>query len=308
MMTWNFEKVYGDANRPLGGLAWDGQKMLVTDINEGTLLAFDPITQKTEVIRRHLNRVNGIAFGNDGALYGCQEGSRRVIRMLDDGSATITATQIHGENHNHPHLLAVDQKGSIWFSDIHHPVKASGPQIFPYLHHQSILKLTRESRPRAHWHIDRMTVDTVNPTGLALSKDGKTLYVSENNLEHDGVRELRAYPILDNGKLGLYRVLHTFGKDSYGVHRGITGMCVDEVGNIFACAGSTESGPGPMIYVFSPQGVILGAYPFPADMPTNCAFGDKDQKTLYVATSSGSLYRVQGTQYKGHIPYTKVSK
>jgi gluconolactonase len=153
-----------------------------------------------------------------------------------------------------------------------------------------------------------MTIDTINPTGLALSIDGKTLYVSENNLEHDGVRELRAYPILENGKLGLYRVLHTFGKDSYGVHRGITGMCVDEAGNIFACAGSTESGPGPMIYVFSPQGAILGAYPFPVDMPTNCAFGDKDQKTLYVATSSGSLYRAQGTQYKGYIPYTKSTK
>ena len=307
-MTWNFEKVYGDANRPLGGLAWDGQKMLFTDINDGTLLAFDPQTKKTELVRKHLNRVNGIGFGDDGALYGCQEGSRRVIRMLEDGSATVTATQIHGENHNHPHLMTVDKKGSIWFSDIHHPVKASGPQIFPYLHHQSILKLTRESRPLAHRHIDRMTVDTISPTGLALSLDEKTLYVSENNLEHDGIRELRAYPILANGKLGLYRVLHTFGRDSFGVQRGITGMCVDQSGNIFACAGSSLSGPGPMIYVFSPKGVILESHSFPVDMPSNCAFGDKDLKTLYVACSDGSLYRVQGTQYTGHILHTKTSK
>jgi hypothetical protein len=108
-MTWNFEKVYGGPIRPLGGLAWDGQRMLVTDINDGALIAFDPIKNQSEVIRRHLNRVNGIAFGDDGALYGCQEGSRRVIRMLDDGSATITTTQIHGETHNHPHLLVVDK-------------------------------------------------------------------------------------------------------------------------------------------------------------------------------------------------------
>jgi len=307
-MTWNFEEVYAGPNRPLGGLAWDGQRMLVTDINDGTLIAFDPKTKGTEIIRRHLNRVNGIAFGDDGALYGCQEGSRRVIRMLSDGSASVTATKLHDQNHNHPHLLTIDKKGSIWFSDIHHPLKASGPQIFPYLDHQSILKLTRESRPRGHWHIDRMTVDTISPTGLALSLDEKTLYVSDNNMEHDGYRELRAYPILEDGRLGLYRVLHTFGRDHQGVQRGISGMCIDKLGNLFACAGSNVSGPGPMIYLFSPNGAILSAQPFPVDMPTNCAFGDADLKTLYISTSSGSLYRVKDSGYEGHKLHAKSLK
>jgi gluconolactonase len=150
-----------------------------------------------------------------------------------------------------------------------------------------------------------MTVDTICPTGLALSLDEKTLYVSDNNMEYDGVRELRAYPILEDGRLGLYRVLHTFGRDHQGVQRGISGMCIDKSGNLFACAGSNVSGPGPMIYIFSPNGRILGAHPFPVDMPTNCAFGDADLKTLYISTSCGSLYRVKDSGYEGHILHTK---
>ena len=48
------------------------------------------------------------------------------------------------------------------------------------------------------------------------------------------------------------RVLHMFGADHRGPHRGIEGMCLDADGNIVACAGWQRSGPGPLIYVFSP--------------------------------------------------------
>ena len=57
-------------------------------------------------------------------------------------------------------------------------------------------------------------------------------------------------------------------------------MCLDTDGNIVATAGWEESGPGPMIYVFSPRGRVLATHPVPADRPTNCSFGDADRKTL----------------------------
>lgn len=310
-MTWKFESVHGPLNRPLGGLAWDGAQMLASDINNSMTLAFDPTTGQTSVKRKYTNRVNGIAFGSDGALFGCQEGSRRVIRMLADGAATQTATQFHGRPHNHPNLIVMDRKGDAWFSDCYHPSPASGPQVFPDLDHQSVLRLHIGGRPHSHWHLDRMTFDTTSPRGVALSPDEKTLYVAETDNEHGGVRELRAYPVLDDGTLGHFIVLHTFGTDNRGVHRGIEGICVDTQGHIFACAGWHRSGPGPMIIVFEPSGAIVSTHPLPADMPMNCAFGDSDTSTLYVTTADGQLLRARATGYTGlksHLPINAESK
>ena len=45
-------------------------------------------------------------------------------------------------------------------------------------------------------------------------------------------------------------------------------MCLDRDGNIVACAGGSENGPGPMIYVFSPKGRVLGTCLVPGE-PTN---------------------------------------
>ena len=137
-----------------------------------------------------------------------------------------------------------------------------------------------------------MTYDTCSPVGIALSRDEKFLYVAESGDKADQMRELRAYPIDEDGSLGTYNVLHTFGSDARGGHRGIRGMCVDSEGNIVACAGWERSGPVPMICVFTPSGRVIETQPTP-DRPTKCAFGDANLATLYVTTEGGHLYRVR---------------
>ena len=78
-------------------------------------------------------------------------------------------------------------------------------------------------------------------------------------------------------------MLYDFGKD-----RGIDGMVVDVKGNIYAAAGQGDKGG---VYVFSPDGKPLAFIPTP-ETPTNCVFGGKDRKTLYV-TAGKSLYRIR---------------
>ena len=79
--------------------------------------------------------------------------------------------------------------------------------------------------------------------GHSFSADEEFLYVAESGLGEDE-RELRSYPIHEDGSLGTYSVLHTFGSDHRGPHRGISGMCVDRDGSIIACAGCGEERAG----------------------------------------------------------------
>ena len=282
-----FERVAGPFQGPTGGLAWDGSGMLFAAVAEGRILRYDPRSGNASELRKYTNRTNGIAFAPDGALYGCQESSRRVIRFAEDGSTATTGYLLDGCYHNHPNNLAVDSRGRVWFSDPKSEVRASGPQIFPPLAHASVLRL--EIDPfRKLWSLRRMTFDTVAPRAVALSPDEATLYVAETDNAPTGKRELRAYPVLPDDTLGAHTVLHAFGRDHRGEHRGIEGMCTDGEGNIVACAGWRKSGPGPLVYVFASGGAVVESYPLPFDQPMNCAFGDAE---LYVTTAGGELWR-----------------
>jgi gluconolactonase len=146
-----------------------------------------------------------------------------------------------------------------------------------------------------------MTYDTFAPNGILFSQDERTLYVVQSNYE--GIRDLRAYPLQDDDSLGRFTVLHSFGEDYRGVHRGLDGMCLDTDGNIIAAGGWRQAGPGPLIHVFAPSGRIIETHPVPADWPTNCAFGGPALDTLYVTTRGGHLFRVNNTGLRGWILY-----
>jgi gluconolactonase len=293
-MAWSFELVHGPLGTPIGGLAWDGSGMLFSDVANSQILRWDPQCESVSVFRKYTNRTSGICFGREGVLYGCQSGARRIVRFMPDGSASVTAMRLAGRVHNNPYLLAVDSLDRVWFSDRNQSAMATGPgpQRFPPLEHQSVLRLSRLSPRVSEWHIERLTFDTAAPAGVALSPDEKTLYVAESDNTPGGARELRAYPIREDGTLGPFVVWHTFGGDWRGIHRGVEGMCVEEMGNIIACAGWDRSGPGPLVYVFSPAGAVMETHRVPADEPLSCAFADDGLGSLYVSTAAGHLFRI----------------
>ena len=61
--------------------------------------------------------------------------------------------------------------------------------------------------------VTRVTFDTTKPNGILVSQDQGTLYVAESGFAHGIARELRAYPIKEDGSLGPYRTLFTWGED-----------------------------------------------------------------------------------------------
>ncbi len=286
-MSWQFELVAG----PFGfteGPAWDGETLLFTDIPNNRIMRYDPKSGESSVFRTGTNGGNGLMFDPQGQLYGCEGDARCIARYDADDTTTVIADRFEGKRLNSPNDLAFDKQGRLWFTDPRYGDRTDDLE----LGHESVFRLEEQSD--GTWSIQRMTYDTTKPNGLLISPDQKTLYVAQSEYGEDKKRELRAYPILEDGTLGEHEVLHNFYP-----HRGIDGMCLDTDGNIIATAGWQQSGPGPMIYVFAPNGRVLETHPMPADRPTNCTFGDDDLQTLYV-TASGCLYRVR-TERKGYL-------
>jgi len=291
-MTWEFEKVAGPYKGRTGGIAWDGSGMLFSAVAEERIMRYDPATGKADLFRAYTGRTNGLALAKDGTVFGAQEGGRRVVHFLKDGSTAPTSDLLDGKHHNQPTDVIVDGRGSVWIADAYNAQLPYGPPVYPMLDHASVLRLERVSDG---WRLTRVTHDTSGPRAILLSVDEKTLYVADGDAERGNLQRLSAYPVRPDGGVAGVKTLIDF----VVVERGIEGMCLDSDGNIVACAGWKKSGVGPMLYVVSPSGTILETHPAPADLPMRCAFGDAGLASLYVTAGDGGLYRARNTGRRG---------
>ena len=278
-MSWEFEALAGPFSFTEGP-QWTGDAVVFSDMYNDRLMRYDPVSGETSVYRTETSRGNGLLWSKSGDLYCCEMVARRITRYEPDGTSTVIANRFEGKRFNRTNDIVMDSLGRIWFSD---PCYGDDRQQME-LDHDSIFRLTQMDDGR--WEIERMTFDTTRPNGLVLSLDEKTLYLAQTDPDEGGKRELRAYPVGEDGTLSKYSVLHDFGGA-----RGIDGMKVDSEDHIIATAGWKLSGPGPMLYVFEPSGRIHSTHPAPVDNPTNCCFGGADRRDLYVTTSTGQLFR-----------------
>jgi len=292
-MKWHFELIDEPYGAVSEGPVWDGSSLLFTRIQQSRIMRYDPRSCQCSVYREQTNCANGLALDKQKRLYACEGGAsvdaRRVVRYEDDGGVAVLAGEFEGKRFNIPNDLVLDPRGSVWFTDPYYEGAAgswSQDRANKELDHDSVYRL--DPQPDGLWKISRVTFDTTRPNGLLFSLDYKTLYVAQSGRLPEEKRQLRAYPVKDNGQLGDPLVLHDFGE-----HRGIDGMCLDVEGNIIATAGYELGGPGPMIYVFSPSGEVLEQHPVPAKRPTNCAFAEDGLNVLYVTTTEGHLFRVE---------------
>ncbi len=135
--------------------------------------------------------------------------------------------------------------------------------------------------------------DFPRPNGLAFSPDEKRLYIGDSDAS---TMYIRVFDVKDDGTLEngrLFAELKAPGKPGAP-----DGMKVDVRGNVYST--------GPVgVWVFAPSGKLLGRISAP-EVPANCAFGDKDFKTLYMTAQTG-LYRIR-LQIPGIRPGSRAVK
>lgn len=244
--------------------------LLFSDVPNDVIHKWVP-GEGTSVYRKPTNKANGNTFDNRGRLLSCESKGRRVVRELRDGKLEVVAEKWEGKRLNAPNDITVRKDGHIYFTDPAFGDQAEGRELDFY----GVYHVT----PRGEMRL--IAKPEGRPNGIALSPDGRILYV--NNSDE---RNVRAYGLDRQGVPSNERVLIS------DIQGSPDGMRVDEKGNLYVTANALD--------IFSPEGKLVHRMEFP-EMPRNCAFGDADFQTLFV-TARTSVYRVR-LDVKGAVHY-----
>lgn len=250
-----------------------------TNIRTEKILMWNPFTKKLTVFNDQSNQANGLRFLLNGDLLACEGSSGKVVQIdIKNGQKKTIAEEYHGKTIQSPNDLDFDNQGRIYFSsrtDQPDPEKQNMRSVYRVDPDGQIFQLLTE--PQIHM-----------PNGIVISPDAKILYLIEAHPAADHHRKILAFDLSEEGTISNPRMLIDFYPGRSG-----DGMCIDAEGNLYVAAGLHQSrgtsetlDTRPGIHVISPEGILLAFRETPEDTITNCTFGGKDLRTLYITCGS----------------------
>jgi gluconolactonase len=282
--------------------------------DKGMILRFDPKTGKTTVFAADSGKSNGLIFASDGTLLACEgadQGGRRVARWdVKSGKKTTVADRYMGKRFNAPNDLCVDAAGRIYFTDPRY--LGDEPRE---LEHRAVYRIDADGR------VYEVTHNLSKPNGIALSPDGKRLYVANHDNGTDkidaarpappqGVMTIYEFPLDSQGNVaGERKTLYDFQE-----RKGCDGMCVDTDGNLYL---TVRDAGRPGVMVIDPQGKEIAFIPTgpagqkidvehpPVGLPSNVEFGIGDEASTLYVTVDLSLYSIRLKSAGHHAKYKK---
>lgn len=260
------------------GPAWfPAQQMLVwSDIPNNRMMRWDPASGAAGVFRSPSDYANGHTIDRRGRLVSCEQGTRRVTRTEHDGAITVLADRFKGKRFNSPNDVVVKSDGSIWFTDPAYGIFSD----FEGYRAQSEIGGDHVYRIDPHsGEIAIVADDFCRPNGLAFSPDESLLYIVDSGGSRfpDDPRHIRRFAVGANGTLSGGGI---FANCPNGAFDGIR---LDEFGRVWA---SAMDG----IYVYEPDGTLLGRVNVPEEV-SNLCFGGPRMNRLFI-TATSSVYSV----------------
>jgi gluconolactonase len=259
---------------------------------------FDPKTKSTSIFSDDSGKSNGLIFDAAGFLLaaeGANGGGRRVSRWntATKWKATV-ADSIGNKRFNAPNDICVDRNGRIYFTDPKYlgaePRELERMSVYFVEPSGTVREATRE---------------VTKPNGLAISPDGRTLYVANHDNGSDDVTKpapathgpmtIYAFTLAADGTaIGPPRTVVDFGDK-----KGCDGMTIDSLGRLYL---TVREPTRPGIMVVDPKtGNEVAFIPTgPADqtgdkvegLPSNVEFGIGEEANVLYATVDLSLQRI----------------
>jgi gluconolactonase len=237
--------------------------------NASNIYQYNPVTLQFIKWPTNSTHCTGLTCDKDGNLIGA---SSKIIMMNQAGTVIQTLAQTYNGNpFNGPNDLIADAYGGVYFTD---------PFYFgtPSQDKNGVYYIDSTG------NITRIIDDLTKPNGILLSPEGTKLYVNDANTNY-----VFSWDVTGAGSVSgksIFAELETTG----GPLAGSDGMAIDIQGNIYV---ASEKG----VQIFSPTGTKITIIDVP-EMPSNCDFGGKDFKTLYI-TARKNLYSIE-LNYPGY--------
>lgn len=294
---------------PEGPVVLPDGSVLLVEIRRETLSRVHP-DGRIEVVATLGGGPNGVALGNDGHAYVCNNGGfnwgqesdglvrpvgrsdrysgGRIERVdLSTGRAEVLYTECDGVPLKGPNDIVPDGRGGFWFTDL--------GKVYGRLMDRGAVYYARTDGSL----IREAVFPLVTPNGIGLSPDGKTVYVAETeparlwafDIVGEGQVSKRPFPSPHGGRLVI----------GLGGYQRFDSLKVEAGGNI--CVATLINGG---ISVISPQGELLEFHQAPEVYCTNLAFGGPDLRKVYVTLSGfGTLLEVdwprEGLRLAGQV-------
>jgi len=263
--TAGLEVLNADASWPEGPVWHDG-KLYYVEYGRSAVMVWDGRTNRRFWSQPGCGQSAVIATSRGDFLTTCYDNG--TIGRFDARGRTLTpyTHDKDGNTFSGPNDFAPDGAGGIYFTasgDVSHGPVTDG-KVF-YI--------------AADGSIRQKITDLQNANGIAVSKDGRTLYVVETD-----ANRLLEFDIAADGSLSGRRVFVNLDElTGHRVHIWPDGVKIDSRGQIYIGQSPRELGAplGGQIYVVDARAHLLRTLTLPSLQVPNFAFSP-DEKTLYV--------------------------